>query len=636
MNLILTKMSLLNYEGSGFKALRDILVPGSGELAASDKAYNMITMSTMLHRYWGQCYFALRYMGNETPIKDSGPELPPQVRSTRSSPQATAGSSTQTPMTKYTEYDVQFVWMPKNIPDALGPLARAGSGPVYHRTFDLDSKNADQMTSSLRQALGNPRTEERRDRTEGRQKKAVRDIHGRALESGHIITLKVATKDLPKVKALIEAQFVITKMGAFSGAGEAPEELNTEPPPSPTIPMRPGLSDEASSKADMAIAATDIASPAADNDLPATDNASVAAHNAPDEADDALDEADNASVATDNAPVSIDNVPVATHNAPGAAGNAPEEAGNAPDEADNAPVATDNAPGAAGNAPDEAMNAPDEASSKAGSAKGRLRKAMSRLSLLGGLRKATSKLSSSHRKGAEGQSGGGEGQDRLPSGPRFSSRPNTPARDKTAQDQAQDQQTKKKRALEDEAAWVKLTKITYQDPAGQTRTWESAERRTRPRDSDIDAVGIVAILQTDDGPSIVLQKQYRPPVDRIAIEVPAGLVDAGETPEQAAVRELKEETGYVGVVSETSPVMFNDPGFCNTNTRMVHVTVDMALPANQNPVPELEENEFIEVFTAPLATLWDTCKRLEAEGYAIDARVGTLAEGVELAKTWKL
>ena len=43
----------------------------------------------------------------------------------------------------------------------------------------------------------------------------------------------------------------------------------------------------------------------------------------------------------------------------------------------------------------------------------------------------------------------------------------------------------------------------------------------------------------------------------MVIEVPAGLVDAGETAEQAAVRELKEETGYVGVVSETSPIMFN-------------------------------------------------------------------------------
>lgn len=39
--------------------------------------------------------------------------------------------------------------------------------------------------------------------------------------------------------------------------------------------------------------------------------------------------------------------------------------------------------------------------------------------------------------------------------------------------------------------------------------------------------------------------------------MPAGLIDAGETAEEAAVRELKEETGYIGVVSESSPMMFN-------------------------------------------------------------------------------
>ncbi|OTA58570.1 NUDIX domain-containing protein [Hypoxylon sp. EC38] len=188
----------------------------------------------------------------------------------------------------------------------------------------------------------------------------------------------------------------------------------------------------------------------------------------------------------------------------------------------------------------------------------------------------------------------------------------------------------------DDAIWTKLVKLTYADSKSQTRTWESAERTTRPKNSDIDGVGIVAILEKPTGPEIILQKKYRAPIDLVTIEVPAGLIDEGETVEEAAIRELKEETGYVGKASETSPIMFNDPGFCNTNLRMVHVTVDMSLPENQNLRPELEEDEFIEVFLVPLATLYDECKRLEAEGYAIDARVGTFAEGIECAKHFRL
>ena len=56
---------------------------------------------------------------------------------------------------------------------------------------------------------------------------------------------------------------------------------------------------------------------------------------------------------------------------------------------------------------------------------------------------------------------------------------------------------------------------------------------------------------------------------------------------------------------------------------------------HSNPVPELEESEFIECFTVPLATLYEETKRLEQEGFGIDARVGTLAEAVELGKKYR-
>lgn len=81
--------------------------------------------------------------------------------------------------------------------------------------------------------------------------------------------------------------------------------------------------------------------------------------------------------------------------------------------------------------------------------------------------------------------------------------------------------------------------------------------QTRPEGSEIDGVGIVAILQKGSGPELLLQKQFRPPVNKVVIEIPAGLVDKGETAGETAVRELREETGYHGVTSEISPVMFN-------------------------------------------------------------------------------
>ncbi|KAI5867459.1 MutT/nudix family protein [Durotheca rogersii] len=157
-------------------------------------------------------------------------------------------------------------------------------------------------------------------------------------------------------------------------------------------------------------------------------------------------------------------------------------------------------------------------------------------------------------------------------------------------------------------------------PKRQTRTWESSPSWSCPparRSSSRD-------------------KSYRAPIDKVAIEAPAGLIDEGETPEEAAARELREETGYVAKVVETPPIMFNDPGFCNTNLRMVRVTVDMTLPENQNLRPKLEEDEFIEAFRVPLATLHDECKRLDAAGYAVDARVGAFAEGIEFVKRFPL
>lgn len=87
------------------------------------------------------------------------------------------------------------------------------------------------------------------------------------------------------------------------------------------------------------------------------------------------------------------------------------------------------------------------------------------------------------------------------------------------------------------------------------------KRPGRPSTSAVDAVQMIAVIHHKDGPKVLLEKQFRAPAGKIVIEFPAGLVDEGETVEQAALRELKEETGYVGEVMPdrggARPILFS-------------------------------------------------------------------------------
>ncbi|RMZ88601.1 hypothetical protein DV736_g4167, partial [Chaetothyriales sp. CBS 134916] len=193
-------------------------------------------------------------------------------------------------------------------------------------------------------------------------------------------------------------------------------------------------------------------------------------------------------------------------------------------------------------------------------------------------------------------------------------------------------------------------KITYDST--RLPTWTQQESNavgnppnTRRTHIKCDGVGVIAILGVPfQGPSLFLQKQFRPPLTRCTMEVPSRLIDEGEDSSAAAPWELKEETGYTATIpgdgnddskATEGFIMFNDPGFCNTNTKMMLVDVDMQNERNKNPHPELKENEFIETYTLPLDRLWDELAHLDAEGYGIDARVATLAQGTEMAKRWK-
>ncbi len=73
----------------------------------------------------------------------------------------------------------------------------------------------------------------------------------------------------------------------------------------------------------------------------------------------------------------------------------------------------------------------------------------------------------------------------------------------------------------------------------------------------------VGIIAFDGNDKILMVKQYRKAIDKITLEIPAGLVDPGEMPIETAKRELQEEVGYL---PETISYLFDmhaSPGFTN-------------------------------------------------------------------------
>lgn len=85
-----------------------------------------------------------------------------------------------------------------------------------------------------------------------------------------------------------------------------------------------------------------------------------------------------------------------------------------------------------------------------------------------------------------------------------------------------------------------------------------------------DAVGIIAL--TEDH-KFILVEQNRKPQDKPVFEIPAGLVDDGETFEQTAVRELLEETGYGdGKIQKIFNDVTTTPGICTEKLQFVIIT----------------------------------------------------------------
>jgi len=99
---------------------------------------------------------------------------------------------------------------------------------------------------------------------------------------------------------------------------------------------------------------------------------------------------------------------------------------------------------------------------------------------------------------------------------------------------------------------VKLRVDTVQMASGRKTTREIVEHA--------DCVAIVAIDADDN---VLLVNQFRKPVEKELLEIPAGGIDPGEDPETAVRRELQEETGYLPGRVERLGGFYSAPGYCS-------------------------------------------------------------------------
>jgi len=152
----------------------------------------------------------------------------------------------------------------------------------------------------------------------------------------------------------------------------------------------------------------------------------------------------------------------------------------------------------------------------------------------------------------------------------------------------------------------------------QVDTVELPDGRTATREL-VRHPGAAAVLAVHDGKLIVVE-QYRKPLGRMLVEIPAGKLEPGEDPMESARRELEEETGWRAERLELLHTFYASPGFADEK---VYLYAAHGLsPGNRAP----DEDEYLNV---------DLITLEQAEAYIREGRIGD-AKTIIAVQAWKL
>jgi len=152
----------------------------------------------------------------------------------------------------------------------------------------------------------------------------------------------------------------------------------------------------------------------------------------------------------------------------------------------------------------------------------------------------------------------------------------------------------------------------------QVDTVTLPEGRTTTREI-VKHPGAAAVMALLDGKLLVVE-QFRKPLDKFQIEIPAGKLDPGEDPLTAAGRELEEETGYRADKLTLMSAFFTSPGFADEKLYLYFA--DQVTLGEKKP----DEDEYLQV---------DAITLEQAESYMEEGRISD-AKTILAVYAWKL
>ena len=164
--------------------------------------------------------------------------------------------------------------------------------------------------------------------------------------------------------------------------------------------------------------------------------------------------------------------------------------------------------------------------------------------------------------------------------------------------------------------------LMYETESGSSKVYEMISR-----DSNIDsferlrsgkADAVVMIIRSTDGKKLLLNHEFRMATGEWVYNFPAGLIDSGETPEQAAARELCEETGLTLVsIDRVWKECYSAVGFSNEKTIVIEGTAEGEILPSDSDAEEIEagwftrkevqtllSNEYFAARTQTYCVLW--------------------------------